>query len=798
MAKRRPVAPRTFFLNETHEHARDDREGGGRVSEYARIDWNAKGEHLARSLRVARAAASRTSDPLRERRLFLLSRPEPSVAKQSKAKKAKDGRLEQQTDLSGKDSRIFERLGLDLIQLTASGDALVHAKTETIDQLETTAAQLGTAGKREQARWALLSEFELPPIETRVDLDWLGGLDDKLAHEVIIELQPVLTRQEFELVSGSVRDLLGGREVEEVFAAGRDLSGRRWLRARLRRATIKKLGAGLISIQSIHAPLRSVAFSASVHGQGQRPAEPARSVPAELPAVAVLDGGVPRDHVLLAAYRRGEYRHPEAEHSDGGDHGSRVASRVVFGDVDAGTPGFVPPAGTCKYLDVVLPCMPDGDGNLEFDDKAILGSLGEVARNYRDIRVFNLSLGTIQPLTRMTEQIRQRRLEELQDLDNFAFEHDVVVVVAAGNTAPGMIPAAAYPNHLDELDWGLGGLAAGFNTLVVGSFVGQPNADGVAQHRGWPSPFTRVGPGIADGPVPNLSASGGDGDPNYRFRPGVGLGVWTLNQRGLWEDAPGTSFAAPLIAREAALAIRDLQHHCGPGVQPFAALVKAWLCLVARQRVHGGRFPSGVQPLAERTLGRGLPEAGRLARARPESAVLLWQGTLERAGHVARVRVPVPRGWLGEATAPRLRAVAAWNGPVFSGAPGTWACRRVNVVLRPSLGGKALRLPRGAATGAYPIVDRIDDLSRARLEKLNIEVESDEWVVELDYSDVGPYPPSLRIDEQQRVGLALELFDAEDGVSPQAALQSMPLVQTMIHLGGVRQPVWAPVRIVTG
>jgi hypothetical protein len=798
MAERRPVAPRTFFLNETHEHARDDRKGWGPVPPYARIDWRAKGERLANSLRVARAAASRTTDPLRDRRLFLLSRPEVAVEKHSTAKKAKDGLLKQETDIGGEHARIFERLGLDLIQLTPVGEALVHAKIETIDQLETTAAQLGTAGKREQARWALLSEFKFPPIETRIDLDWLEALDDKLVHEVIIELQPVLTRSEFELVSGSVRDLLVGRDGEDVFAAGRDLSGRRWLRARLRRATIKRLGTGLISIQSIHSPLRSVAFSSPVRGQGGRPAEQATAVRGELPAVAVLDGGVPREHVALAAYRRGEYRHAEAEHLDGGDHGSRVASRIVFGEVEARSPGFVPPPGVCKYLDVVLPCVPDGNGRLEFDDKAILESLREVARNYRDVRVFNLSLGTIQPLSRMSEQQRYERLVELQDLDNFAFEHDVVVVVAAGNTAPGMIPAASYPDHVDELDWGMGGLAAGFNTLVVGSFVGHPNSDGVARRLGWPSPFTRVGPGIADGAVPNFSASGGDGDANYQFRPGVDLGVWTLNQNGLWEDASGTSFAAPLVAREAAIAIQSLQQHCGPGVQPFAALVKAWLCLVARHRVPNNRFPSGVQKLAQRTLGRGLPEAGRLTHVRPDSAVLLWQGTLERAGHVARVRVPVPREWLAEAVAPCLRAVAAWNGPVFAGAPGVWGCRRVNVVLRPNLGGKALRLPKGAATGAYPIVDRTDDLSRARLESLNIEVDSDEWVVELDYSDEGPYPPSLRIDEQQRVGLALELFDAQGGVSPQAALQSMPLVQTMIHLGGVRQPVWAPIRILTG
>ena len=498
---------------------------------------------------------------------------------------------------------------------------------------------------------------------------------------------------------------------------------------------------------------------------------------------------------MLAAFRRGEYRHPDADQTDGGDHGSRVASRVVFGDVDAGRAAFVPPPGACKFLDVVVPCMPDGNGRIEFDDKAIFETLREVARNYRDVRVVNISLGTYQPLARMTEQQRQGRLDELQDLDNFAFEHDVVVVVAAGNTAPGVIPNLAYPDHVDEPDWGLGSLSAGFNTLVVGSFVGQPNTDGVARRPGWPSPFTRIGPGIAGAPVPNLSASGGDGDTNYRFR--AGLGVWTLSQYGDWEDAPGTSFAAPIVAREAALVMQALHRHCGPGIQPFAALVKAFLSLVAGHRSPDGRFPSGVQRLVERTLGRGLPSADRLALVRPDTAVLLWQGTLERAGHVARVRVPVPRDWLSEAKAPRLRTVAAWNGPVFAGAPGVWGCRRVNVRLRPTLGGKAL-VARGAAVGAYPIVDRTDDLGEEHLSRLQINLDSDEWVIELDYNDVGPYPPFLRIDEQQRVGLAIELFDAAGVVSPQTALQAMPMVKTMIHLGGVRQPIWAPVRILTG
>jgi Subtilase family len=796
MAERRTVVPRTYFLNETHEHARDDLSGGGRPTEYAGVDWAAKGERLAKSLRVVRRAAAQSSDPLRERRLFLLSRPEVRVEKVSTAKKAKNGRIEMHTDLAGEHARVFERLGLDLIRLTSRGDALVHAKLETIGQLEATVGRLGDAGRRDQARWALLSEFHVPPLETRVDLDWLSNLDEKKAHEVIIEFQPVLDRADYELVSGAVRGLLAESPSDEVVGAGRDLSGRRWLRARLQRASIRRLGAGLQSVQSIHAPLRSVELAAPTTRGGTRSAlsvgPPAGA--ADLPAVAVVDAGIPREHKVLAAFRRGEYRHQDADQTDGGDHGSRVASRIVFGDVDAARAGFVPPPGRCKFLDVVVPCMPDGDGRLEFDDKAIFEALRETARNYRDVRVFNLSLGSYQPFARLSEQQQQTRLEELQDLDNFAFEHDLVVVAAAGNSPPGVIPNAAYPDHVDEVDWGLGSFARGFNTLVVGSFVDEPNTDGVARRPGWPSPFTRIGPGIADAPVPNLSASGGDGGANYRFRPG--LGVWTLSQYGDWEDAPGTSMAAPIVAREAALAVQALQRHCGPGVQPFAGLVKAFLSLVARHRIPEGRFPANVLRLAEKTLGRGCPSAERLATVRAETAVFLWQGTLERAGHVARVRVPVPRDWLSQAKAPRLRSVAAWNGPVFAGAPGVWGCRRVNVRVRPTLGGKAL-VVKGAATGSYPIVDRTDDLSAKHLSDLKIDLDADEWVIELDYSDVGPYPHFLRIDEQQRVGLAIELFDAAGGASPQADLQSMPLVSTMIQLGGIRQPIWAPIRILT-
>jgi hypothetical protein len=53
-----------------------------------------------------------------------------------------------------------------------------------------------------------------------------------------------------------------------------------------------------------------------------------------------------------------------------------------------------------------------------------------------------------------------------------------------------------------------------------------------------------------------------------------------------------------------------------------------------------------------------------------------------------------------------------------------------------------------------------------------------------------------RVDEQQRVSVAFELFDAgETKVSPRAAVQAMTVTQTMIQLGDMKQPIWSPIKI---
>lgn len=790
-------APRTFFLNESHEHARGEKEGGGRVPQYTRIDWQAKGDRIAKSLRAARTLIRKTPDPVRESHFFMLSTAESKVEKISKdKKKAIDGRVAENVHLAGEHARIFQRLGIDLLGVTSAGAALVHADADRVDQLIATAAGLVGAGAREQSRWALLSEFQPAPADTRADPNWISTLPTRTLADVIVELQPLLTRAEVEAVARALRESLTQTAGEEVTAAGRDFSGRSWIRMSLPRKKVALFADQFQSIQSIHSPLRSPLFAASAKMppvSGGAPLPPPTS--ANLPAVAIVDSGVPRGHPILSAYRRGEFRHAAAGDSASNDHASRVASRVVFGDVDASRSGYVPPAGQCQFLDVVVPAFAERIGEvpiIELDDKAIQEVIGDVARNYPDVRVFDFSFGSYQPLKRLDEVRRRERLVELQDLDNFIFANDVLVVVAAGNSPLGAVPNQQYPGHAEEPDWGLGAWACGFNTLVVGSYVGQPHPDGLAGNTGWPSPFTRIGPGLANAPVPNFAASGGDSTKDYGYQSP--LGVWTCGRTGLWEDAVGTSFAAPIVAREAAILLQQLQRQCAPGVPCFASTARAFLWLVARP---AGKqpFPPLVRDLARLTLGQGLPRADRLFRPDGSNAVLVWQGTLEDAMSIARIRVPVPPDWLTAANQPSLRVVCAWNTPVSAAAPDVWASRHVTARLKPTLGADAIHGTR-KSYGTYPIIDRVWRLDREDSNPPSRALASDEWVIELSYEDVGPYPATLLVAPQQKVSLVMELFDdSSDPVSPQEELQKLPIAHTMIRLAGVPREIQVPVKI---
>ncbi|MFC1643187.1 S8 family serine peptidase [Myxococcota bacterium] len=350
--------------------------------------------------------------------------------------------------------------------------------------------------------------------------------------------------------------------------------------------------------------------------------------------------------------------------------------------------------------------------------------------------------------------------------------------------------AGDTPN-VDEPGWALTAWPSGFNTLTCGSAVERLIPDGLVKTAGWPSPFTRIGPafpGECDAPIPEFAAHGGNSDESFRSRSP--FGVWGLNAEGQLEDHAGTSFAAPLLAREAAFAFVELQKACAPGTKVYSATVKAYLALTAVPYPVSSR----VRRLSERTLGLGSASAKRLYQPSANSAVFIWQGLLQGPEEIIRVQAPIPNAWLAEAESPRLRVVCAWDTPVNAAVRGFWGCRRVSVKLRTSLHGDAVG---GSQTKhpTHPLSARDFDLRKKKRAEQEIRPTSDLWILEVSYKQVADYLSSMEFSPQQRVGLALELSDdVEEPTSPQIAVQAMPTVQSMIRLSTSAIPITIPVK----
>jgi hypothetical protein len=229
-----PIHPKTFFLNEQHEFSRGEKAGGGRVAQYAPIDWGQKGTRLRSSLDQTRHTIEQSTDPLRNQRYFLVAMPEPAVTKKStNKKKAPTGTFDELTNYRGEHSRVFRRLGMDLLEVDDRGVATVHATTQRLDQLLQTASSLGSAGVAEQARWATIQTFAPIPDDHRVDRQWIDSLLPKKTNDTLVELQPLLTRVEADEVMRAIIELLNRGASEALVGTGTDFSGRQWFRGHL-------------------------------------------------------------------------------------------------------------------------------------------------------------------------------------------------------------------------------------------------------------------------------------------------------------------------------------------------------------------------------------------------------------------------------------------------------------------------------------------------------------------------------------------------------------------------------------
>jgi len=623
-------------------------------------------------------------------------------------------------------------------------------------------------GPRKKSNWVRINDFGLIPSEARIDENWLSTLKSDSLNDTVIEFQPLLARPEVDEVIYAIKDILDRLNIGSLKNSGTDFSGRQWIRGFLNKQILTKLAKTFFSIQSLHPPLWAYV---SQHPGSNRiisnrvTIEPPDKL-SDLPCVAVVEGGIRDDHPQLQNYKRRRYTDPDSVLALESSHASRVASRIVFGDREE----HPDTQGICSFREVIVK-----EDYEHINEKIVSRAIDGAISSDSDVRVFNLSFDGREPLSHFDFQSKKNKLKLIQDLDNLIFARDIIAVIAAGNSPKNVTPRDQYPNHYEDPHWQLSYWARSFNSLTCGSYLTGSNAgdDVTIPHLGkpgWPSPFTRVGPGLVSSPKPDFSAPGGNLTPTFNFRPG--LGVNSFDKNGNWDDSSGTSYSAPILAREAALAVDYLHRFCQQGARPYGAIVKAFLKLTAEPPVPYRR----IKKLVKNSLGSGKASHIRLMNPKSESAVLLWQGVIENSRDKTIIEFPIPRSWIENAISPFLRLVIAWDTPVNAEIRNIWACRKVEAQFRPGPNAKALS-SKGKGHQSYPSIDRVYDLKKME------NVTGDSWFLEISYKEIADYIVGQTFDPQQRVGLAAELYDASDTpVSPQEFVQALPVASSMNRL----------------
>jgi len=92
------------------------------------------------------------------------------------------------------------------------------------------------------------------------------------------------------------------------------------------------------------------------------------------------------------------------------------------------------------------------------------------------------------------------------------------------------------------------------------------------------------------------------------------------------------------------------------------------------------------------------------------------------------------------------------------------------------------------------MIDRTYDLSKEKIAKLDPAPTQPMWDLEILYEQIAEYYPAITFAPQQRVAFAAELRDAAEApVSPQAAVQGLPVAASMTRFGLPAAPVQVPI-----
>lgn len=359
------------------------------------------------------------------------------------------------------------------------------------------------------------------------------------------------------------------------------------------------------------------------------------------PSVAVLDGGLPSQHVL-GPYISNYFKSDDtaADVASYLDHGLGVTSALLFGPVEPGEEAQRPYSYVDHYR--VLDELSDGEDPYEL--YRTLGHVEEVLLS-RQYQFMNLSLGPDRPI---------------EDDDVHAWTAVIDTLLSDGETL--LTVAVGNNGERDQ--------ALGFNRVQVPADCVNALSVGASNRtdKNWSrAPYSARGPGRNPGRrKPDVVAFGGSPKEYFHVAvPGV---------RPELSATMGTSFASPYVLRTA-VGIRAV---LGEAVVPLT--VKALI-------VHAAESPeleASADPL-DIGWGRVPQDINDIIMCGDGVARIIYQGVL-RPGKFLRAPVPLPPVQLQGNV--QLHATFCYASPVDVQDTGAYTKAGLSVTFRPHAGKK--------------------------------------------------------------------------------------------------------------
>ncbi|TCK58323.1 S8 family peptidase [Curtobacterium sp. PhB136] len=374
---------------------------------------------------------------------------------------------------------------------------------------------------------------------------------------------------------------------------------------------------------------------------------PAAGTVGQVTTIAVFDGGIDDPaHAGLFPIVRTDLT-PEPPDPDDLVHGTGVTGAVLYGRVGQGQQAPQPPLPVESYRVMPAPYVP-GD----LDGYWILDRIKEALANDRH-KLVNLSLG---PTLAVEDDVEPNRWTA--ELDQLAWERDIVFVVAAGNDGGEDQQTGLHRVQVP---------ADMANAVSVGA------CDAPAPLRPWGrAPYSSMGPGRPGNRVQPLGVQFGGVDSSM---------FDVLRADGSFLEASGTSFSAPLVTHALADLATRLPRVNSSVMRAFAVhFAERHRAYRAKQNEFGfGRLPLSFADALDCT---------------PDDVHVLYVDQIVR-GDILGYQVPMPRGFTGAA---KIIVTLAYASPVEPTQPTEYTSASLELTLRPNRNIFRFSPPPGSTT----------------------------------------------------------------------------------------------------